>query len=119
MARQILRVFVSSRMKELAPERAAIGAALAELNVETFLFERDAGARPQSIQETYLEELEACDLYVGVFWKGFGVYTIEEYEHARTLGMDCLIYEKRADLSSDRDPALKLLWRAWVTFSRV
>ena len=107
MARQILRAFVSSRMQELAPERDAIRAALAELNVEAFLFERDAGARSQSIQETYLEELEACDRYVGIFWKGYGAYTIEEYEHARILGMDCLVYEKRADLSSDRDPALQ------------
>ena len=47
-----LRVFVSSRMQELAPERAAIKAALNELNIDGWVFEEDAGARPQGIQQT-------------------------------------------------------------------
>ncbi len=104
---QRLRVFVSSRMQELAPEREAIKAALKDLQVEAWVFERDAGARPQTIRETYLEEVEAADLYIGVFWKGYGAYTVEEYEHARMLGMDCLIYEKRDEITSQRDSALQ------------
>ena len=94
-------------MQELALERQVIGAALSELLVDTFIFETDAGARPQSIQETYLEEVDASDLYVGVFWKGYGAYTIDEFEHAQTLGMDCLIYEKRQDIEEGRDPDLE------------
>ena len=94
-------------MQELALERQVIGAALSELLVDTFIFEADAGARPQSIQETYLEEVDGSDLYVGIFWKGYGAYTIEEFEHARTLGMDCLIYEKRKDIEEGRDPDLE------------
>jgi hypothetical protein len=34
-------------------------------------------------------------------------YTIEEFEHARKLGKDCLIYEKRAALDGQRDPRLQ------------
>ena len=46
MSSQRLRVFVSSRMQELQPERGAIRAALAEMHVETFVFEIDGrGAR--------------------------------------------------------------------------
>jgi tetratricopeptide (TPR) repeat protein len=94
-------------MQELALERQVIGAALSELLVDTFIFETDAGARPRSIQETYLEEVDDSDLYVGIFWKGYGAYTIEEFRHAQTLGMDCLIYEKRKDIEGGRDPELE------------
>src|SRR5215831_12076315 len=103
---QRLRVFVSSKMQELAPERQALRAALDALKVDAWVFEQDAGARPVSIEKAFLEEVEAADLYIGLFWKGYGDYTIEEYEHARKLGKDCLIYEKRA-LNGQRDPRLQ------------
>src|SRR5262245_9521944 len=104
---QRLRVFVSSKMQELAPERQVLKAALDVLKVEAWVFEDDAGARPLSIEKAFLEEVEAADLYIGLFWKGYGDYTIEEYEHARKLGKDCLIYEKRAALNGQRDPRLQ------------
>jgi len=53
-----LRVFVSSRMQELAPERAAMRAALGELNIDGWVFEENTGARPQGIQQTYKEETD-------------------------------------------------------------
>ena len=102
-----LRVFVSSKMQELAPERQALKKALDDLKVDAWVFEQDAGARPESIQKAFLHEVEAADLYVGLFWKGYGDYTIEEYEHAQKLGKDCLIYEKRAALNGQRDPRLQ------------
>src|SRR5262245_28090453 len=104
---QRLRVFVSSKMQELAPDRKALKAALDALKVDAWVFEEDAGARPVSIQKAFLEEVEAADLYIGLFWKGYGDYTIEEYKHARKLGKDCLIYEKRAALNGERDPRLQ------------
>ena len=107
MGARRLRAFISSKMEELALERKTIRAALAELSIDAFVFETDAGSRPYSIQQTYLNELEAANLYVGVFWKGYGKYTIEEFEHAQTLGMDCLIYEKREEVGSGRDPELQ------------
>jgi len=104
---QRLRVFVSSKMQELAPERQAVRAALDALKVDAWVFEHDAGAQPVSIEKAFLEEVEAADLYIGLFWKGYGDYTIEEYEHARKLGKDCLIYEKRAALNGQRDSRLQ------------
>lgn len=106
MTNHALRVFVSSKMEELAAEREAVREGLARLLVKAFVFERDAGARPGTIQETYREEIEAADLYIGIFWKGYGTYTIDEYEHAQTLGMDCLIYEKHDEGQTTRDPEL-------------
>ena len=102
-----LRVFVSSRMEELRHERAAIRAALAAINVDTFLFDLDISASPIDIQQTYLEEEEDADIYVGLFWKGFGLHTVREFEHAWSLGMDCLIYERPEDAAGGRDPDLQ------------
>ena len=41
-----LRVFVSSRMAELAPERKLVKEALDQLRVDAWVFEEDAEARP-------------------------------------------------------------------------
>ena len=100
-----LRAFVSSRMAELAAERAAVKLKLAEMGIEAFIFEDDAGARAQGIRDTYLDEVEAADLYLGLFWRGYGAYTVEEFDHAQALGLDCLVYEKHD--GSAREPALQ------------
>ena len=106
-----LRVFVSSRMAELASERRAIKAALEKLHIHAWVFEDPdgAGARPQSIQRTYLDEVNQADLYLGVFWRGYGEYTEDEYRHAISWNKPCLIYEKRADIEGQRDPQLQRL----------
>lgn len=92
-------------MVELAAERAAVKAVLAELGIEAFVFEDDAGARAQGIRDTYLDEVEAADLYLGLFWRGYGAYTVEEFDHAQAMGLDCLVYEKHD--GSSREPALQ------------
>ena len=107
MIYQRLRVFVSSGMQELAPERAAIKAALSELHIDSWIFEKDAGARPQGIQHTYKQEIDGADLYIGVFWRDYGDYTIDEFNYATEQNKECLIYEKRVDLDGKRDPRLQ------------
>ena len=94
-------------MAELADERRLVKDALDELEVDAWVFEQDAGARSGSIEDTFLEEVEAADLYLGIFWKGYGSYTKEEYDRALELGKDRLVYEKRADIESKRDPRLQ------------
>ncbi len=101
-----MRVFVSSSMDELASERKAIKEALDELKIEAWLFEVGAGARPETIKEVYQRELARADLYIGLFWKRYGAYTIDEFEYAQILDKDCLIYEKHTDLEN-RTPALQ------------
>ena len=102
---QPLSLFISSKMTELAEERRAVQNALKSYNMYGWLFEKDAGARPESIQQTYFEEVAACDIYIGLFWLGYGEYTIEEYEKARSLHKPCLIYERHIDVEQ-RDPRL-------------
>src|SRR5437879_2142427 len=95
---QPLSLFISSKMTELANERRVLKTALFEYHMEGWLWEKDAGARPEPIDSTYLKEVEACDIYIGLFWQGYGRYTIEEYEHARTHKKPCLIYEKYVNI---------------------
>jgi len=103
---QPLSLFISSKMQELIEERRAVQDALSDYHMNGWLWEKDAGARPESIRHTYLKEVEACDLYIGLFWLGYGPYTIEEFEHARVHKKPCLVYEKHEDVER-RDPQLK------------
>jgi Domain of unknown function (DUF4062) len=104
---QPLSIFISSKMtKELADERRAIKEALAEYRMYGWLWEDDAGARPEPIDSTYLTEVESCDIYIGLFWLSYGLYTIEEFEHARKHEKPCLVYEKHVDIAK-RDPKLQ------------
>lgn len=93
-----ISLFISSKMLELVEERKAVQTALAHYHMEGWLWEKDAGARPESVRKTYLKQVKACDLYIGLFWLGYGPYTIEEYHHARDNEKPCLIYEKHVDI---------------------
>ena len=67
---QLLSLFISSKMAELAEERQAVQRALNAYPMYAmygWLFEKDAGARPESIQQTYLAEVASCDIYIGLF----------------------------------------------------
>jgi len=92
-------------MQELAAERRAVQAVLSDYRMYGWLWEDDAGARPTPIRTTFLKAVETCDIYLGLFWLGYGPYTIEEYEHARQQGKPCLIYKKQID-TDQRDPHL-------------
>ena len=68
-----LRIFLSSVQNEFAREREALRAYLREDPMmrrffEVFLFE-DVPATDRPPDELYLDEVERCDLYVGLFGK--------------------------------------------------
>lgn len=94
---QPLSLFISSKMQELAEERRAVQAALSDYRMYGWLWEDDAGARPIPTRATYLKEVAYSDIYIGLFWIGYGPYTIEEYEYARQHSKPCLVYEKRVE----------------------
>src|SRR2546429_9204041 len=95
---QPLSLFISSKMQELAEERRAVQSALSDYRMYGWLWEDDAGARPIPTRATYLKEVESCDIYIGLFWIGYGPYTIEEYEHACQHSKPCLVYKKRVGM---------------------
>src|ERR1700684_2224189 len=103
-----LRVFVSSTMGELAPERRAVSRAISALGLTPVLFEQ--GARSHPPQDLYRAYLAQSDVFVGLYWQRYGQVGTgmevsglgEEFELARDLPR--LLYIKAP--APDRDPRL-------------
>jgi tetratricopeptide (TPR) repeat protein len=105
-----LKVFVSSKMQELADERRILATLLPELGdaslqLETWVFEADAQASSKSIRQVLLDALDESSLYIGIFWNGYGEWTIDEFHRAGERGIPRHIYVKNID-SEKRDPRL-------------
>ena len=100
-----LSLFISSKMQELAEERRVVQAVLSDYRMYGWLWEDDAGACPTPTRATFLKEVEACDIYLGLFWLDYGPYTIEEYQYAHQWSKPCLVYKKQVDMDK-RDPQL-------------
>src|SRR5690349_11105144 len=67
---QRVRVFVSSTLDELAPERAAAREAITQLRLSPVLFE--SGARPYPPRELYRAYLAQSDIFIGLYWQRYG-----------------------------------------------
>ena len=100
-----LKAFISSKTKELHDERLVLKHKLLSRGIDAFVFELDAGARPETPQQAYLDEVANSDLYIGIFWNQYSTPTIEEFQQARKLGKPCLIYVKNFDVN--REPLLE------------
>src|SRR2546429_5796472 len=67
---QRVRVFVSSTLDELAPERIAARVAITQLRLTPVLFE--SGARPYPPRELYRAYLTQSDIFLGLYWQRYG-----------------------------------------------
>ncbi|GAB2449823.1 putative ATPase [Conyzicola lurida] len=67
---QRLRVFVSSTLRELAPERAAARTAIERLHLAPVMFE--LGARPHPPRQLYRAYLDQSDVFVGIYGSNYG-----------------------------------------------
>ena len=74
--------------------------------LEAWVFEGDAPASNRSIRDVYLEALKDSVLYIGLFWKEYGEWTIDEFEQATEWGIERHIYVKDVDAES-RDSRLQ------------
>ncbi len=105
---QRLRVFVSSTLDELAPERQAVSRAISALRLTPVLFE--LGARPHQPRDLYLAYLAQSDVFIGLYWQRYGqivpglqVSGLEE-EFELSGALPRLLYVKAP--ASDREPGL-------------
>jgi predicted ATPase len=96
---QRLRVFVSSTLGDLTPEREAARSAIEQLRLAPVMF--DAGARPHPAQDLYRAYLDQSDVFVGIYWQRYGwvgpdmtVSGLED-EYQRSAGLPRLVYVKR------------------------
>ena len=65
-----LRVFISSTIEELAPERVAVRAAVRGLHLTPVMFELGARAHPPRV--LYRAYLEQSDVFVGIYGELYG-----------------------------------------------
>ena len=92
-------------MAELRDVRDVVRSELTGATIDAWVFEADAGARPDGVRDTSLKEVELADIYLGLFWKNYGHVTIEEYKRARKLIKPCFIYIR--DKNIQREQALE------------
>jgi len=95
-----LRVFISSTMSDLRPERQAMTETLWDLEL-TPIFAEDFGSRPDTPRKVCLSEVAESHIYIGVFGRRYGYITDkgisateEEYQKAKECGLPILIYVK-------------------------
>lgn len=108
-----LKVFISSRMSELAAERQAVADLLPTLDfngirLETWRFETDAPASSKTIREVYLDALYNSDLVIGLFWKTLGEWTADEIMKSGERNIERHIYIKKTRPDSDEDQSPEL-----------
>lgn len=108
---QRLRVFISSTLNELAPERQVAKASVATLKLTPVLFELSARAHgPRALYRAYLDQ---SHIFIGIYWKSYGWIApdmaISGLEDEYNLAADKpkLIYIK--DPGAERDPQLDRL----------
>ena len=99
---QRIRVFVSSTLRELAPERRAVRAAIEELRLAPVMFE--LGARPHPPRELYRAYLQQSDVFVGIYGDSYGwtapgedVSGLEDEYNLAPARMPKLVYLKESD----------------------
>ncbi len=114
-----LRIFISSGQTEFAKERGALrdylrGDPLMRRFFEVFLFEEVPASdrRPDAL---YLDEVERCDIYVGLLGNAYGTEDAEgispterEFDRATAMGTHRLIFVKGVD-DSARNPKIQAL----------
>ncbi len=120
-------VFISSVQKELAEERKAVrdfvhGNSLLSMFFEVFLFE-DLPAMGRNPEEMYLDEVDHCSVYVGIFGNQYGNEkglspTEREFDLATEKCRYPIIFVKGTD-DTNRHPKMKnLIDKAGKAFIR-
>ena len=106
-----VRVFISSTMGELAPERVAVSDVVRRLRLSPVLFE--LGARPHPPRALYRAYLEQSHIFVGLYWERYGWVAPDmgisglEDEYRLTTDQPMLLYVKEP--APNREPRLAAL----------
>ena len=110
------RIFISSVQSEFAKERMSLAKYIREDALlgdffEVFLFE-ELPAKNRSAKSVYLEEVAACDVYLGLFGSKYGSRdnhgvspTEREYDHATELHKTRLAFVKNVTRRDKREEA--------------
>src|SRR3954454_7890535 len=108
---QRLRVFISSTLGELAPERQAAREAIESLRLTPVMFE--LGASPHPPRTLYRAYLQQSHVFVAIYWERYGWVAPDmeisglEDEYVLSEGLPRLVYVKRP--ASEREDGLSRL----------
>lgn len=104
---QRLRIFVSSTLRELAPERAAVRAAIERMRLAPVMFE--LGARPHPPRELYRAYLAQSDVFIGIYGDSYGwvapdeeISGLEDEYRLAPRDMPKLIYIRESTTREER-----------------
>lgn len=124
MAATRLKIFISSVQKEFAQQRLDLkafllgDAVLRRFISEVFLFEEQP-AKDRRADQVYLQEVERCDIYLGLFGYDYGFEdkqgispTEHEYDHATRHGKTRLVYVWGTDEKKRAPKMRKLVGKA-------
>jgi predicted ATPase len=112
-----LRVFVSSTLGELGPERAAVRRAIERMHLAPVMFE--LGARPHPPRSLYRAYLAQSHIFIGIYWQRYGWVapgeTISGLEDEYRLAGDLprLLYIKQP--APEREDRLSALLKEFQT----
>jgi len=106
--RHSIRVFVSSDMAELEPERETAENIIHGLNLEPRLFEL-IPATSQSPGQACLVEVRDCHIFVLLVWRSFPPAVRAEYQEAIEQGKPILVFVKLLAESEGHSPDLRCL----------
>jgi predicted ATPase len=119
---QLLRVFVSSTLRELAEERRAVRAAIERMRLAPVMFE--LGARPHPPRDLYRAYLQRSEIFLGIYAQRYGwvapdeaVSGLEDEYDLAPAGMPRLIYIK--DTGEAPEPRLATLLQRIKSDDRV
>jgi predicted ATPase len=119
---QLLRVFVSSTLRELAEERRAVRSAIERMRLAPVMFE--LGARPHPPRDLYRAYLQRSEIFLGIYAQRYGwvapdetVSGLEDEYDLAPSGMPRLIYIK--DTGEAPEPRLATLLKRIKSDDRV
>lgn len=95
----MVKIFVSSTSKDLADHRKTVIDILREANHQPIAMET-FGSKPGNAQLISLNEVAKADLFIGIYARRYGFrpasdqksVTEQEYDKAKALNLDCLIF---------------------------
>ncbi len=84
--------FISSSLSELAPEREALDRGLTAISPH--FYDHEHGAAFESHRDEWRHDLTRCHVYIGIYWKKLGPWTLDEFEFAKAQHKPMLLYFK-------------------------
>ena len=100
-----MRAFISSRTKELEPEREIAAETLLSMGFEVAMWEKTP-ATSKLPREVFLKEVERSQIFILILWKEYSENVVEEFNRARRMDIPILAFVKKIEDDEKRQDEL-------------